>query len=129
MMLLVGDLIRVRGKWYLYHYYIFVGPIGPNGEDLFHIDTEKGATLVHSSVLNYEEDVCLVSRVYGYQNPMAIQTRAIELLGRPYHATLFNCEQGASYVQTGNANSPQLNFFVGVAVCAAIIQAVKKATR
>lgn len=124
-MFLIGDLIRVKGKWSLYHYYVYVGPLGPNGEDLFHMDTQQGGQLVFRSVLDSEEDVYIVSRVYGYQSPDAIRTRALLLVGTPYHATRLNCEHGASCVQTGNVNSPQLNFLVLVALAAIAIQAFK----
>jgi hypothetical protein len=90
------------------------------------MDTQKGGQLVFQSVLESEEDVYIVSRVHGYQSPDAIRTRALQLVGTPYHATRLNCEHGASYVQTGNVKSPQLNFIVFVALAALAIRAFKR---
>lgn len=86
MPLLIGDLITVVGKWTLYHYYVYVGPIGPQGEDLFHVDTRNGAELIHSSRLDREEVVCTLPQT-NRQNAAAIQRRALQLLGKPYHPT------------------------------------------
>ncbi len=101
------------------HKRVYVGPIGPYGEDV--VDPAKGqaARFVHFASISNKEQLVVGER--GPENQyeqMQVQARACEVvaksvLNRPFGP---NCEHISSYVRNGNPASPQLTLGVGVSV-------------
>lgn len=120
--LLVGDELIVPGL--PQHKMIFVGPIGPFGEDV--VDPAKGqaARFVHLDFLPKRDQLLVGER--GTSDPSRIfdiQARARDVVRRGVvNLTLRpNCEHICSYIRDGKEKSPQLRFWGGLAAVAVII--------
>jgi hypothetical protein len=112
------------------HKVVFVGAIGPLGENVIDPAKRQAARLIHlTSIPNWEN-----LRV-GERGPedlgaqTLVQTRAWEVLenrvvNRPLGP---NCEHICSYIRAGSAKSPQLRFWGGVAVFATAALILAKA--
>jgi hypothetical protein len=122
MELQIGDKLKVEGfLGVIDHYGIYVGPRGPNGEDVVHNDKSGGVSLVHYSMFTSEPD-CYFERVANnWYEREAIAQRALSLLGKEYNLFFFNCEHVANWAQTGMPFSAQLQGVVTVGLMAAVI--------
>lgn len=117
--LLVGDELVVPGL--PQHKMIYVGPIGPRGEDV--VDPAKGqpAIFVHFDTLPDRDQVLVGERGTTDWNPMLeIQNRARDIVRRQIvnMGIRPNCEHICTYIRSGKAKSPQLRFWGGVAAVA-----------
>jgi len=99
------------------HKMVYVGPIGPRGEDV--VDPAKGqpAHFVHLDLI-LDHDRLLVGQrgTKDWEAVRDIQARAWEVVRRQVvNRTLDqNCEHIVSYIRQGKAESPQLRLGVGV---------------
>jgi hypothetical protein len=124
----VGDELVVPGL--PAHKVVFVGAIGPLGENV--VDPAKGQTalLVHLQLIPNWQNLRVGER--GPEDLGAqtlVQTRAWEVLenrvvNRPLGP---NCEHICSYIRAGSAKSPQLRFWGGVAAFATAALILAKA--
>ncbi|MBK9000692.1 MAG: lecithin retinol acyltransferase family protein [Myxococcales bacterium] len=90
------------------HYGIYVGPIGPNREDVIHCSKRKGE-VVWDYLADFEEGK--PAQLEERAPPELVQkvvVAAIALLGSEYDLFSLNCEQFANLVQKGVNESPQL---------------------
>lgn len=79
-----------------------------------------GVRLVRADVFFKEGQNYRIERFTGNQaDRIAAVKRALGVLGKPYDLILFNCEHYSSYVQTGKAESQQVN--VAIAALAGLI--------
>lgn len=121
--LLVGDEIVVPGL--PLHKMRYVGPIGPYGEDV--LDPAKGqpVQLRHFRSIPDLERLLIGERgTTDWNEIWAIQSRALDVVARGViNRPLWpNCEHIGSYVRDGkDPSSPQLKFWAGVGVAAALI--------
>jgi len=112
------------------HKVVFVGAIGPFGENV--VDPAKGQTarLVHLQLIPNWQNLRVGERGPEDLGAQAlVQTRAWEVLenrvvNRPLGP---NCEHICSYIRAGSAKSPQLRFWGGVAVFATAALILAKA--
>jgi hypothetical protein len=120
--LLVGDELVVPGI--PQHKMRYVGPIGPNGEDV--VDPAKGqrARFVYYDLLPNPDQLVLGERgTTDWNEALQIQARAREVVRlRVVNRWLDqNCEHIGFYIRHGKPKSPQLRFWGGVAAAAALI--------
>jgi hypothetical protein len=120
VVLRVGDELVVPGI--PQHKMIFVGAIGPFGENV--VDPAKGQTvrLVHlHSIPNWEQFIVGERGPEDWGAQAQVQERAWEVLeNRVVNRTLGpNCEHICSFIRTAVAKSPQLAFW-GIAAAAAV---------
>ncbi|MCI0339823.1 MAG: lecithin retinol acyltransferase family protein [Planctomycetales bacterium] len=105
----------------IWHYGIYVGPRGPHGEDVVH--NTKGENVGWATLLEFTAAQPYFIEQHapsGYEE--AVVSAAINLIGTPYNLLNFNCEQFASLVQSGRAESRQLDMAKGVlAVGASVV--------
>lgn len=119
VVLRVGDELVVPGL--PAHKVVFVGTIGPYGENV--VDPAKGQTarLIHlGSIPNWQQLVVGERGPEDWEAQAQVQARAWEVLQNGVvNRTLGpNCEHICSYIRTGRAKSPQLRFWVGAAAAA-----------
>src|SRR5574341_2630966 len=93
----VGDKIRVLGSAGFYHYGVYVGLQGPNGEDVVHNDKSGGVELVHFEDFAAGRPVEIVQQAPSWNMQEEVLSRALSLLGTPYRLIDFNCEHFANY--------------------------------
>lgn len=121
--LIVGDEIVVPGI--PQHKMRYVGPIGPNGEDVLDPAKNRPVQLKHFAAIPNPERLLVGERGTNDRNEAcAIQIRALDVVNRGLvnHTFWQNCEHIGSYVRYGkNPNSPQLKFWVGAVVAVAIL--------
>lgn len=116
IVLRVGDELVEPGLFA--HKMVYVGPIGPNGEDV--LDPAKGqpARLVgFYSIPNWQALRPGQRGPESWQEQMLLQARAREVVRNGVvNRTLGpNCEHITSYVRTAKPESPQLRIAGGVA--------------
>jgi hypothetical protein len=122
IILRVGDELVEPGLFA--HKMLYVGPIGPNGEDVLNPVKGLPARFVH---------FCLIPNWHrlrvGQRGPefwpeqMLVQSRAHEVVANAVVNRTFgpNCEHICSYVRTAKAESPQLQVAGGVGVLALLL--------
>jgi len=106
------------------HKMLYVGPIGPYGEDV--LDPAKGqpARFVHScSIPNWGQLRVCQRGPESWREQMFVQARAREVVANGVVNRTFgpNCEHITSYVRTGKPESPQLRIAGGVAALALLL--------
>lgn len=120
--LAVGDELVVPGL--PQHKMVYVGPIGPFGEDV--VDPAKGqaARFVHFDFLPNRDELLVGERGTSDWNEIhEIQARARDIVSRAVvnRGIRPNCEHICSYIRMGKEKSPQLRFWMGAAAVAAAI--------
>ena len=99
------------------HKRVYVGPIGPNGEDV--VDPVKGqaAIFVHLTLIPNWGKLVVGARA-GEDSYFDVQQRAYEVVGNAIvnRTLVSNCEHITSYIRAGKPVSPQL---VGAAILVA----------
>ncbi len=121
----IGTKLRVLGPP-IHHEGTYVGPTGPNGEDVIHCDKPDGMILSHFE--EFADGGLRVETPYLPRSPeegRLIVGRAFETLARriPYNVLGikgWNCEQAANYHQRGQATSSSLAILVVIGVVAAL---------
>jgi hypothetical protein len=116
-----GDILGKPGTM---HRVVFVGSMELEGQNV--VDPTKGqaARLIHlHSIPNWQE-LRIFAR--GPEDGFAqaqVRERAWEVVtkGVKNYTLVSNCEHICSYIRTGEPESPQLKFWVGVAAAAAIV--------
>ena len=126
--LVVGDELVVPGL--PQHKMIYVGPIGPSGEDVVDPAKGKAARFVHLDFLPNRDQVFVGER--GTTDPARIfdiQARARDVVRRGVVNMQLrpNCEHICSYIRDGKEKSPQLRFWGGVAAAATVALILAKA--
>jgi hypothetical protein len=119
---LIGDELVVLGI--PEHKMTYVGPIGPQGEDV--VDAPKGqaARFVHWQLLPNKDQIRVGDRgTTDWFEQRQIQQRARDLVQRRVVNQTFgpNCEHIHTYIAKGTPYSPQLRTAAGIAVAVAII--------
>lgn len=117
MTLEVGDKIRRCGPLGLWHYGIFVGAQGPNGEDVVHNSKERGVVLVHFHSFAGGKE-CFIERRAATGFGEVVAQRALNLRGTHFDLLSFNCEHFANVAQVGERSSGQLQ---GAGIVAGLI--------
>jgi hypothetical protein len=119
VLLRVGDELVVPGL--PAHKLVFVGAIGPLGENVVDPAKRQAAQLVHlQSIPNWQQLLVDERGPEDWNAQAQVQARAWEVLenrvvNRPLGP---NCEHICSYIRAGRPKSPQLRFWGGVAVFA-----------
>jgi hypothetical protein len=114
----IGDSLAVKRGVYE-HICVYVGPRFLDGRDVIHND--KGDVVKFTTLAAFSKGSPIHLRKAGpsdYFQRQAVLQRAHELVGTKYNLLNFNCEHAATYIQTGRAESPQLQgaFVVGLAL-------------
>jgi len=118
----IGDKIRMHGLMGVSHYGIYVGPRGPNGEDVVHNDKHNGVELVTFKKFSRGKEVTVVARVAeSLDEQREIMARALSMLGRRYELLSFNCEHAANYALSGTAMSEKVNGALAVGVMGGLL--------
>ncbi len=102
------------------HHSIYLG-IDESGQEWV-VENHKlhGVRLVRADQFFKEGQDYRIERFTGNQaDRITAVKRALGVLGKPYDLILFNCEHYSSYVQTGKAESQQVN--VAIAALAGLI--------
>lgn len=123
----VGATLRVQSSFGVSHYGIYVGPRGPNGEDVVHNAKWDEVQLVSLAEFADGRPVEVVGpapRTWWHGEQIA--ERALSLLGRRYELLGFNCEHATNFAVAGNAVSPTVTV---AATVAAVLGAWALATR
>ncbi|MGH9522129.1 MAG: hypothetical protein ACRD3E_06325 [Terriglobales bacterium] len=116
----VGDELR-QVTPLVTHSMAYVGPIGPNGEDVLNAPKGGVATLMHLAEVIKDGPVTIGERgPQTWAEQVSVQQRALQARGTPNRLVETNCEHITHWVRTGRKKSPQLQFAVGFAVVAAI---------
>jgi hypothetical protein len=124
----VGDELMLPGL--PAHKVVFVGSIGPLGENVVDPAKRQAARLIHlTSIPNWEQLLVDERGPEDLEAQVRVQGRAWEILenrvmNRPLGP---NCEHICSYIRAGSAKSPQLRFWGGVAVFATAALILAKA--
>jgi len=111
----LGDQLRIKFAWGVYHVGIYVGdPYGDGGDYVAH--AAKGGTVALITLDEFAGGQVpeVASRVPWDQQEAAVE-RALSKLGQPYDALFANCEHLTSFAQTGQAWSPTV-FAITLAV-------------
>ena len=118
----IGTKLRVLGPP-IHHEGTYVGPVGPNGEDVIHCDKPDGMILSHFDDFADGGQVEAPYVPRSHEEGQQIVRRAFETLARriPYNVLGikgWNCEQAANYHQRGQPASPSMVvvFVIGVVV-------------
>jgi hypothetical protein len=112
------------------HAFTYVGPVGPNGEDVVNNTPERGVHLAHLKQEIAGRAARLVAPAppdWREQNSMV--QRALNQLGRPWRLFGNNCEDTANYIRTGRASSPQLEFWIGLFIVLGLICLLARRSR
>ncbi|SRR5260370_31445676 len=118
----VGDELRTPGPLGTTHAMVYVGAIGPNGEDVLNAPKDGVAQLVQFAWVKQQGRIVLGQRGPNtFREQLAVQARARQVIGTPNLILRWNCEHISSYVRKGEAESPQLR---GAAVFASLIALV-----
>lgn len=104
-----GDTLRVPGTLGLYHYGTYVG----NGF-VAELNKMTGGKLVPLPEFADGQLVEIVSRAPSWGEQQKRVDRALSLRGAQYDLLTSNCEHGASYAATGEAESPTVRGLVTV---------------
>jgi hypothetical protein len=105
------------------HKRVYVGPIGPDGEDVVDPVKARAALLVHlQSIPNWQYLLVGERGPEDWNAQVQVQDRAWDVVTKGVvNRTLWpNCEHICSYIRTGQAKSPQLRFWGGVAAAVAV---------
>jgi len=119
-----GDIIGVA-KFGYRHVGVYAGPRFDR-RDVVHNNKFGGVVLSSFAEFSGGSPVYIQQKASGdYFDREIIKQRALSLLGKKYDLLLFNCEHAATFAQSGQAKSPQLQgfallglLFVGLAVLA-----------
>jgi hypothetical protein len=128
VLLRVGDELVAPGL--PAHKLVFVGAIGPLGENVVDPAKRQAARLVHlQSIPNWQQLLVDERGPEDWEGQALVQDRAWEVLenrvvNRPLGP---NCEHICSYIRAGSPKSPQLRFWGGVAVFATAALILAKA--
>jgi hypothetical protein len=124
MELRVGDKIWTPAFGVVRHYGVYVGPRGPNGEDVVHNSKLKGGVVWdHRAAFSGGGPIHIEKRATpGYE--WYVAERALAHLGQNYDLLGFNCEHLATLAQDGQKSSSQLQV---AGVTAAIVGALATA--
>lgn len=92
------------------HHAIYLGVDANGTEWIAENQRFHGVTLVSADAYFQKEKQIWVEPFAGsYKQREVAVKRALEALGKPYDLVSYNCEHYASYVQTGTAESKQVN--------------------
>ena len=117
-----GDTIERQG-WFV-HPAVYVGPRGPNGEDVVQNAPGRGVELVHFHDFAQGNTVRLRRRPANWYEAQQVAQRALSCLGRQYNLLFFNCEHLVTFAETGRADSPQVRAWVTLGLSFATALAV-----
>jgi hypothetical protein len=117
-----GDTIERQG-WFL-HPAVFVGPRGPNGEDVVQNTPGRGVELVHFHEFAQGQQIRLRLRPSNWYEAQQVAARALNCLGLPYNLLFFNCEHMVTFAETGKADSQQVRAWVTLGLSFATVFAV-----
>jgi hypothetical protein len=115
IILRVGDELVMPGLFA--HKTTYVGPIGPNAEDVLDPANGQQARFVHFFSIPNRERMRLGERgPEDYWDQIRVQGRAREVVARGIVNRPLgpNCEHICSYVRKGQPESPQLKVGVGL---------------
>lgn len=110
------------------HKMVYVGAIGPYGEDVVNPAKGQPPRFVHScSIPNWAQLRVGKRGPESWQEQRLVQARAREVVANAVvNRTLGpNCEHITSYIRTGKPESPQLRVAGGVGVLALIFLALR----
>ena len=122
IILRVGDQLIVPG--FFAHKMTYVGPIGPNNEDVVDPANGQPARFVHFYSIPDRDRLLVGERgPEGYSEQLLVQARAREVVwkgvvNRPFWP---NCEHIDSYIRKGEPESAQLRFAVGLGLAIIIL--------
>lgn len=92
------------------HHAIYLGRDPQGIEWISENDKFRGVRLIRASEFFNKNKAFRVEHFYGTYNDREIAVkRALNRVGQPYNLISYNCEHYASYVQTGRAESMQVN--------------------
>ncbi len=120
VVLRIGDELVVPGL--PAHKVVFVGTIGPYGENVVDPAKRQAARLVHlHSIPNWQQLLVGERGPEDWDGQAQVQERAWEVLenGVVNRALGPNCEHICSYIRAGRPKSPQLRFWGGLAAVVA----------
>ena len=106
-------LEKDKAGGFVKHHLVYVGPIGPKGEDVIHNTPGQG---VHLDYLDKATDggqfeVKAPAPLTRFER-FRIIWRALSQVGRPWTLLRNNCENTATFARTGSATSLQVKRFV-----------------
>ena len=110
----VGDTFERLGLFV--HPFVYVGPSGPNGEDVVQNTPKRGVELVYFHEATQGRRLRLRYRAGSWYEGDEIAGRALSRLGAPYDLLGFNCEHLVTYAESGTPDSQQVRWGVGLAV-------------
>ncbi|MGC1418345.1 MAG: hypothetical protein WA817_23875 [Candidatus Acidiferrum sp.] len=122
IILRVGDELAAPGL--PVHKMVYVGPIGPCGEDVVNPAKGQAAHFVHFDLIPNKEQLRVVARgPEDWYAQSRVQARARRVVGNGVvNRTLGpNCEHICSYIRGERPESPQLKFWGGVAALIGLI--------
>ena len=92
----------------------YVGPLGPNGEDILDAPKNGVAKLVHSrTVLNQPGKIVQIGQrgPDSWHEQEVIRQRALQAIGTPNKPLGPNCEDISSFVRTGSLRVRNVSAF------------------
>lgn len=121
MDLQVGDELRVVSPLGVLHSGVYVGPRGPNDEDIGHNTKWGEVELVTLEEFAGGRPVQVIeSPARTWWEAERIADRARSLLGRRYDLLRFNCEHVTNFAVKGEATSPTVSAVVTAAAVVAV---------
>lgn len=125
----IGDIIGVNRGFYV-HKGVYVPSGHFNGCDVIH--NEKDGVVSPTTMANFSggKAVYLIKAASpnnNYFQKQAIGERGFQLIGTKYDLINFNCDHAASYIQSGRAESPQLQSALFAACFIGLILAANRA--
>jgi hypothetical protein len=104
------------------HSITYVGPVGPNGEDVVNNTPERGVHLGHlgHELAGRPATVAAAAPSTWWEQSLVVR-RALSQLKQPWKLVGNNCEDTANYARTGRASSPQLEFWIGLLLVVGLI--------
>jgi len=117
----IGDQLLQRGGL-VTHVMTYVGPIGPNGQDVLDAPKGEAARLVHFWEVAANGNILVGERgPESWWEQRAIQQRALSVIGTINQTAGPNCEHISSFVRKERPESPQLRGGLLVAAIIALI--------
>jgi hypothetical protein len=113
-----GDVIAIRSEGGYEHHIVYTGVRDRSQQDVIHNDKNGGVQRGYLANLLQGRQWRITRRFEGnvFQREQAVRD-ALRLEGTQYDILNFNCEHFSSLIQTGRAQSPQLQ---AVAIIAAV---------